>query len=68
VDSLESFQGVEMVSLWSVPGSNCSSAASGVLLANGFGHAGSLGSVPVGELDELLSRLRYLVNWEGFRG
>jgi len=32
VDSLESFQGVEMVSLWSVPGSNCSSAASAVFL------------------------------------
>jgi len=70
LDGLESFHGVgrevEIVSFWRAPGSG-SPSGSGVL-AKGFGHAGSLGGVPGGELEGLLARLRYLLNWAGSRG
>ena len=70
LDGLESFHGVgwgeEMVRFWSASGSGCPSGFS--VLANGFGHAGSFDGIPDGELEGLLSWLRYLVNWKGFRG
>lgn len=73
-DGLESFHGVETVSLWrdSISGSRggavCASLARLVARsAKGSGHVVLLGGVPLVELVGLLGRLRYPVNWGGFR-
>jgi len=73
-DSLESFHGVETVSLWrdSMSGSRggavCASLARWVARSpKGSGHVVLLGGVPLVELEGLLDWLRYPVNWGGFR-